>query len=428
MSVPATAARARSGAGSTAHIGPYDGARPARERADRSLLSYLLLPRPGDTVKAWLLPGTFVIGAASAGGVSSAQLLRVVAVWFALELLIYQARYQWNDIRGFESDQAHPDVFQRGRLPGPIEQARPHKLASALVAGARLALAAAIGLLLPSGNGFALVLELGLAVFGLGFLYERLKDRVAKVPAGETTSVVRPAIVGLWFVVGGGYAVRGMAGLALVVDIPQRPLLGVLATAAVWAYGVAFVTSRWVVESLAFAEVDGDEVVWRARADQAREHLLKLARWLPRPAPEVLSGEVSPRAWRALHTVTALCAPWNVAVLVSAGCAGASGGLLVSASSQVAAALAAACVLSTLIVVRSSPPWRMPRFAICGAALIVALRLAGIAGCALVVAPWAALLAAQLFARAQSLETMGIGLRAVVHERLGRPGRHDLSP
>src|SRR4051794_40691941 len=116
----------------------------------RSLRSYLLLPRPGDCGKAWLFLATLVLGMAASGSVSSPRLVRALIVWAALEFLVYQARYQWNDIRGFHADQAHPDAAQRGRLPGPVDRARPHIAASAAIAAARLAGAGLIAILLPA--------------------------------------------------------------------------------------------------------------------------------------------------------------------------------------------------------------------------------------------------------------------------------------
>jgi hypothetical protein len=55
-------------------------------------------------------------------------------VWAVLELLVYPARYQWNDVHGFVADQQHPGVQDRGRLPGPLDRARERVLASSAVA------------------------------------------------------------------------------------------------------------------------------------------------------------------------------------------------------------------------------------------------------------------------------------------------------
>src|SRR4051794_4800997 len=75
--------------------------RPVVKPGERSLTSYLLLPRPGDLGKAVIVPVTFALGSAAVGGTTASRLSHGVLVWLVLEFLVYQARYQWNDIRGF---------------------------------------------------------------------------------------------------------------------------------------------------------------------------------------------------------------------------------------------------------------------------------------------------------------------------------------
>src|SRR5215203_4617619 len=159
----------------------------------RSLRSYLLLPRPGDLVKAWIFPMTFAIGAL-ASGVDGEQVLRAAIVWIALELLIYQARYQWNDIRGFTADQRHPDAAARGRLPGPPSRGKEHVRASALVALGRLALAAVLAIALAPLELAGPLLALTVAVFGVAGLYEVLRARgtggADRVPPPLTATIL----------------------------------------------------------------------------------------------------------------------------------------------------------------------------------------------------------------------------------------------
>jgi hypothetical protein len=111
--------------------------RAAPVRGGRSPAGYLLLPRPGDAVKALLMPLTFGLGVLAQGGTDGRGLLRALLVLLVLEFLIYPARYQWNDIRGFAADQSHPGESDRGRLPGPLSMARRRIAASATVAAAR---------------------------------------------------------------------------------------------------------------------------------------------------------------------------------------------------------------------------------------------------------------------------------------------------
>ncbi|HEX2264809.1 MAG TPA: hypothetical protein VHH14_00850, partial [Solirubrobacterales bacterium] len=287
---------------------------------ERSLRSYLLLPRPGDLVKAWIFPAAFALGVLAAGGASGREVLRAALIWLALELLIYQARYQWNDIRGFEADQRHPDRVARGRLPGPLSQGREHTRASALVAAARLGLAAAFAVALPTLHLGTPLLALAVAVFGVAVLYEVLRERATghdnRVPPALT-----PAILALWAVVGAGYAIRGVSGLAAAVDLFAEPGLLAAAVLAFWSFGIAFVTSRWALEALPFGR--GDErggIEWRVEPGHAREHTLALVRWLPTRGPGV--DERRPDGgledWRALTGGASRLAPWTLAARIAA--------------------------------------------------------------------------------------------------------------
>src|SRR3954454_2905160 len=124
---------------------PSPGAKPTQ----RSMAGYLTMPRPGDLFKAALLPLTFAIGALTTGHIDTHMCLRALVLIFALEFLIYPARYQWNDIRGFAADQRHPSAVERGRLPGPLELARQHISASGAAAIGRLLIAAALVFAFP---------------------------------------------------------------------------------------------------------------------------------------------------------------------------------------------------------------------------------------------------------------------------------------
>ncbi|MCW2605992.1 MAG: putative rane protein, partial [Frankiales bacterium] len=303
--------------------GPVRVAPPAAARTGRTLPGYLLVPRPKDLVKALVVPLAFAVGAVTTStALDGRRLLQAALVWFALELLVYQARYQWNDVRGFAADQAHPDAASRGRLPGPMERARPHIAASTAVAVLRLLLTAALAVAVPEVAGLLLAATLG--VFGVAAGYERLRGAAT----GHTSEVpvpLRPALVGLWVAVGAGYAVRGLTGLALAVDLTARPGLAVVAGVAMWALGVVFVTCRWTLEAMCFGRVEDGRMAWEVRPDQAREHTLGLVRWLPADA----SAAASPCSWRALQGATPLTAPWHLALAVAAGAASLAGLLLV---------------------------------------------------------------------------------------------------
>jgi hypothetical protein len=384
----------------------------------RPLRSYLLLPRPGDLVKAWIFPACFAIGALAGGGVGSERLLRAAIVWIALELLIYQARYQWNDIRGFAADQRHPESASRGRLPGPSSRGRRHRGASALVIAARLALVGVLAAALPALDLGGVLLVLTVAVFGVALLYEALRTRATGVE-GQVPPPVRPTLVALWLFVGGGYAVRGVAGLGLAVDLGSRPWLAAAALVTMWSFGVAFVTSRWALEALAFGRRrDDGGIAWQAQARQAREHSLALVRWLPKSAPAGV-GPNGLAGWRPLMGA-AFTAPWSAAALLAAASAALTGRLLAGPAEPLQALVAAIAGLLLAVAVLSRAAWRA-RAALLGApALAAVFALSGAPRPALAALPWLAIVGAHLFFTAQSPATLAQPLRAAIGRALRR--------
>lgn len=377
---------------------------PSRPRVSRrTLLGYLVMPRPKDLFKALLMPLSFGLAVLAAGGTSAHTVLRAAVVLFALELLVYPARYQWNDIRGFAADQRHPAEADRGRLPGPVDRARAHVSASVAVAMARLAVAAALPFLLPGLELGGILLWVVLGVFGVAVVYEALRAACT----GRTDVVpppVRPALVMLWLAVGAGYVVRGLTGVALVVDLPGDPVLGVAAAVTLWAYGVAFVTARWAIESTAFARLRLGRADWTADASHAREHLLALVRWLPSEAGR---GVGSATAWAALRGRTPVVAPWNVATIVAGAAAAVTGRLLAGpVTTSAVLATAAAGGLLALVVVRA-PRGRWAAVAagcvvLFGIAVLV--RAPGVVAAAL---PWLVVTAAYVRFSGRSLSSMG---------------------
>ena len=371
----------------------------------RSLRGYLVFPRPKDAVKWWILPIGFAIGALVRGGVTGPDVSRALVAWLVLELLIYQARYQWNDIRGFPADQRHPDAIERGRLPGPPEKRRAHVAASRAVMAGRLLVSAGIGLLLPGLDLGGTILALILAVFGVAALYEALRS-AGTGSTGRVPPPVNPGILGLWLVSGAGYAIRGLAGLGLAVSLTDPPALLAAATIALWSFGVAFVTSRWALEALSFAGIDRGRLAWRASREQSREHSLALVRWLP--GAEHLDSDVAD--WRALRGRTPALAPWNLALPIAAASAGAAGALL--AGSGDAGAIAGAVAGGAVsVIVLSLEEHRLAAWLAAGVVLTVVLAASGTGRPALAALPWLAIVGAHLFFTAQSLSTLGHPLR-----------------
>ncbi|MDH6227641.1 MULTISPECIES: hypothetical protein [Streptomyces] len=379
-------------------------AAPARPARPRSMPGYLVMPRPKDAVKGLLMPFTFALAVVAGAGASGWTVVRALVVWAALELLVYPARYQWNDIRGFVADQRHPSQKDRGRLPGPMDRARAHVAASSAVAVARLAAVAVLALALPGLRLGGFLLAVTVAVFGVAIVYEALRAR-GSGRTGAFPPPVRPAVAALWLVVGAGYVVRGMTGLALAVDLGRRPALAVSAGLALWAFGTAFVTSRWVTESLAFATADHGRPRWTARADQGREHLLALTRWLPSRMPRTTP---SPAEWAPLRGRTPPAAPWNAALLTAAAAAAATGVLLTAPHpSPTTAAVATGLGAAGAAAVILSPRRRLAVVAAGAVLQLLALLLAAQPRPPAALLPWLALMAAHLSFSSRSLSTMG---------------------
>jgi hypothetical protein len=370
----------------------------------RSLLNYLVLPRAGDSVKLLIFPIGFALGALARGGVNGEQVIRATVIWFALEFLVYQARYQWNDIRGFEADQRHPDG-DRGRLPGPVGRGRVHIWWSGVTAAGKVAVALVVAVGLGAKSGWTLLLA-GIGVFAVAAVYEGLRSS----STGKTDVVPSPltaGIVGIWIVVGAGYAIRALAGLSSAVDITTPPALAYVSAAACWMFGIAWVTSRWAVEATAFARREGNELVWAANSSDAREHQLALVHWLPETALDI----DAPRdlaTWRPVLSGVSLAAPWNVAAIAAGGLAAAAGGLLVApgiALSWVLVATGAGAIATTgMILVGTRRERVLPLVSV---ATVVAAMWLGRGDLLVGVLPWFVHSAAQTFYLRQNRETLG---------------------
>ena len=177
--------------GGTASSGPKDG---------RSLVAYLIFPRPEDWIKWLVAPGVFLAVGWSCGDLS--RWSTFLELWLVLEYLIYAARYQWNDVRGIDEDSLHSERQARRRLPaGPAQRTRRNVLISLAVAIGRVVVAVvvgqALGLLRP-------VLVLLATVLSIAIIYEMLRSRR---PSPEPTRPT-PTVAAIWSIVGLGYGIR----------------------------------------------------------------------------------------------------------------------------------------------------------------------------------------------------------------------------
>jgi hypothetical protein len=389
-------------------------------RSERGIVSYLLLPRPGDLFKAAIIPIAFAVGCLISGEVDASKVLRALVVWIVIEPLLYQARYQFNDVRGFVADQRHPHAAQRGRLPGPASRGRTHIAFSLFVACGRIVVAAGITVACSSLQVAAVVIPAGICVYAVAAAYEWLRGR-ATGHSHDVPPKIRPSLVALWIVAGGGYAVRGMTGLVLGTDLHGDAGIWLASTLAMWALGVCFVTARWSLESMPFATVCQSRVRWAAKPEQAREHTLGLVRWLPATIDERdLFGGTDPAHWRALHPRTPLLAPWNLAAIVAGAAALVAGGSIAGATTVLGVVIAAAAGAVCAGVITQMSRHRAPAV-VCAAALLAAAYLVLDSPRALPAASaWTAALAAYAFFTSRSLAMLGHPLRGLLSPRSAR--------
>lgn len=284
------------------------------------LAAYLLVPRRDAWGKALMAPACFVAAACSTGHFGGWA--RFTVLWLVLELLIYQARYQWNDIAGVDSDLQHPEAGARSRLPvGSTPQARRRSIRlSWLTAAARILAALLVGWLTGLTGQ---VLVLAGAVFAIAGSYEWLR-------ASRNRHWTSVRVVAVWLAVGLGYLVRGGLGLSLG-GLAAGSAAMVATLVCLGAFGIMFVLLTWALEATSYCTADGDGR-WHARPELAvKPHLAALLRHVAEPldgaglppgASRYCGGD------RVLRGGSRLSAPWNLALLAASASGGVSGAAL----------------------------------------------------------------------------------------------------
>jgi hypothetical protein len=219
----------------------------ARPRRTYVTLGRLLLPRPYDLVKCAFVPAGYLLAVAFAPG-TPRDLWAAAAAFVVFELIVYQGRYLWNDLRNRLDDQQHPDVKKRNRITIRTTKDVRIVVATLLV---RTSIWIAAGIALGGWEGSALLVSGGV-VIGESLAYERLRrhTRRLEVDGGELRLARMPMRL-LYLLVGFGYAVRVATGALLgLLEIDVSFVLHIGVTA--WALGSMFVTMTWVYEGTSF--------------------------------------------------------------------------------------------------------------------------------------------------------------------------------
>jgi len=217
----------------------------------RGVGSYLVFPRPEDWHKWLFLPLAFAFGLlCNAQSPDFSVVVQLIFAVVVVEYLIYQGRYQWNDIRGLEEDLVHPEAEARKRLPAPRAGTQDTVEASVWVIAVRQIIATIVimGLFFTGRDELGEVLAAAMVIIWISaFGYEKLRTKASTT---APTKMSQTSLI-LVILVGCGYAVRAFVGLGVAgIPLLERPVAWVLVMAT-WAFGVMFVSITWALEGLA---------------------------------------------------------------------------------------------------------------------------------------------------------------------------------
>lgn len=234
-------------------------------QGERSLGSYLLVPRPLDLVKVAFIASGALLSYLIAPGGARTSIWLLVAFVLAFELLVYNARYMRNDFQDRFSDPDHPLASAKRRVPSLLgHRERLVWFEGAFVARLILAGMFALWLFLTGHDRVGVVFVGGSVLIWLvAEIYEPLKERARTAPSAHAGAP--PFRRGLWQTtiylwVGIGYGLRTGIGLAA----GSRTLhwnghsVTAVALVLVWGlfFGAMFVTMTWALEASAFVPRD----------------------------------------------------------------------------------------------------------------------------------------------------------------------------
>lgn len=277
----------------------------------RSVVGYLLLPRPDDAGKMLIAPVVF--GLLVLAGVGQAFTETFLLIWIAFEYLIYSARYQWNDIRGLAGDLAHPERANKPRLPTFLSRSKQRRMValSSLVVALRLGGAVAIGVFFGLLEPILWLLAVTVVV---AVAYEA--QRSASPPSH--LSKCNATSISIWLLVAIGYASRAAVatfGAGLPVFDPF--------TQTVWwtiaALGAMVVFIIWALEGASFCFGTFPTSSWCASIELLNKpHLGNLLYYTSQPPSHLVLPPM--RAFQGstqpiLRDRGLLATPWNIAGL-----------------------------------------------------------------------------------------------------------------
>lgn len=342
----------------------------------RSQFASVLIPRArfDETIKRAFIPITFILAAAALGNWRTVDYAEALVVWGTYEFLLYDARYQWNDIRDFEEDgiNRRTDRLPHGQPPGSAQALRQDAVTI------RLAVLAVLGRVLLAlllcafftngglhGQGWVVAAALSGAVLATATVYEALRARGSVWP--------------VWLWVGAGYGVRGAIGVALGGYGVTSPEV-VLAFIALAGFGTMSVTLTWTLQTM--ARCSGP----RSRATvhgATPPHLVSLLQFA---GVRTVASDPSPvsdaegASWKVERTADPRSpAPWEVSMLLACATGAPLGVLLAERDHHVGAVLLAgviALVASGALLLRRGWRWILGTLGLVVVPIIISLAIA----------------------------------------------------
>jgi hypothetical protein len=205
----------------------------------------LLLPRHYELIKGLFFPLGVGVGALYELE-PNIDWWKVAVVFVTFELVVYQGRYLWNDLRGRASEASHPERERRSRIK---IQTRTDQYVVVAVLLARVAVWLTVCLLLGGFEGWTLLISGSLVVI-LAVPYEAFRDHFDRAAVSDSRFGERrpSALERVFFIeLGLGYAVRFCTGMVLGIYSIQLYLFAAGAV-CLTALGAMFVTMTWVLE------------------------------------------------------------------------------------------------------------------------------------------------------------------------------------
>lgn len=216
-----------------------------RSVESRLRLRYLLVPRPLELLaRSPIVLSAYLITSLLEKGGDSGSFPRAVLIAVTFEVLVYQAGYMVNDLRGLGADANFSPYKAAHRMPLP--PTKGNLVACIVVCFFRLALASWISLRYLNTSTTWLLL----AMFGLHIaLYEAVRTLGVRRATKACFTRLRATYVVLFALAGGGYMLRGAIGMAAASPGFILGADGWLTTTAGlitwWLMGVTAVTAAW---------------------------------------------------------------------------------------------------------------------------------------------------------------------------------------